>query len=114
MNLTERYKKLIENWICSMKEYVAEPFDRRELAYYGTGTDVWGIQTHMKGFSAHAVAAAAPDLDEARCGYTRDELIELSLKMLRFTLESHKTGSYHCTDGEDVKWGHHWLAALAI
>lgn len=114
MNLTERYKKLIENWICSMKEYVAEPFDRRELAYYGTGTDVWGIQTHMKGFSAHAVAAAAPDLDEARCGYTRGELIELSLKMLRFTLESHKTGSYHCTDGEDVKWGHHWLAALAI
>ena len=44
MNLTERYKKLIENWICSMKEYVAEPFDRRELAYYGTGTDVWAYR----------------------------------------------------------------------
>ena len=114
MNLTERYKILLENWICSMKGYVAEPFDREGLAYYGTGTDVWGIQTHMKGFSAFAVAAADPDIDEKRCGYTHDELVDTALKMLRFTLESHKTGSYHCTDGEEVKWGHHWLAALAI
>jgi hypothetical protein len=114
MNITTRYKILIENWIRAMKPYVAEPFDRRDLAYFGTGTDIWGIQTHMKGFAAFAVAAGDPDTDFERCGYTRSELVEVALKMLRFTLESHKTGSYHCTEGEGVKWGHHWLAALAI
>ncbi|MCI8387427.1 MAG: hypothetical protein HFE63_03040 [Clostridiales bacterium] len=114
MEIIDRYKQLIEGWIYSAKDYVAEPFDRRDLAYYGTGTNAWGIQTHMKGFSAFAVAAGDLATDYERCGYTHNALVELSLKMLRFTLESHVTGSYHCTDGDKVKWGHHWLAALAI
>ena len=111
MKTTERYEKLLLNWIENAREWVAEPFDNHELAYYGTGTNVWGIQTHMKGFSAFATACEL-DLPEGFC-YTKPELIELSLKMLRFTLESHVTGSYHCTDAEDVHWGHHWLATLA-
>lgn len=111
MNVTERYEKLLLNWIDNAKAWVAEPFDNHNLAYYGTGTNVWGIQTHMKGFSAFA-AACELDLPEGFC-YTKPELIELSLKMLRFTLESHVTGSYHCTDAENVHWGHHWLATLA-
>ena len=111
MNVTERYEKLLLGWIENAKAWVAEPFDNHDLAYYGTGTNVWGIQTHMKGFSAFATACEL-DLPEGFC-YTKPELIELSLKMLRFTLESHVTGSYHCTDAEDVHWGHHWLATLA-
>ncbi len=105
MNLTNRYGNVIKKWLTSARDYVASPIDRPDLAYYGTGTNVWGIQTHMKGFSAFAVAAA-----DSR----EPAEIELALKMLRFTLESYIDGSYHCTDGEDVKWGHHWLCSLAI
>lgn len=111
MSVTKRYEKLLLDWIENAKAWVAEPFDRRDLAYYGTGTNVWGIQTHMKGFSAFATACEL-ELPEGFC-YTKAELIETSLKMLRFTLESHMTGSYHCTDSEEEHWGHHWLASLA-
>jgi len=110
-----RYRTLLENWIASQKEHIASPTDRPELAYYGTGTNVWGIQTHMKGFAAIAVAATDPEIDPQKCGgYTRETLIETALKLFRFTMESHHTGSYHCTEGEAVKWGHHWLCSLAI
>lgn len=111
MSVEKRYEKLLLNWIENAKEWIAEPYDRKDLAYYGTGTNIWGIQTHMKGFSAFATACEL-ELPDGYC-YTKEELIETSLKMLRFTLESHITGSYHCTDGEDVHWGHHWLATLA-
>ncbi len=105
MDLIRRYENIIQSWLISAREYVASPYDRPDLAYYGTGTNHWGIQTHMKGFSAFAVAAA-----DSR----KPEDIELALKMLRFTLESYIGGSYHCTEGEQVQWGHHWLAALAV
>lgn len=111
MSVTKRYEKLLLDWIENAKAWVAEPFDNHDLAYYGTGTNVWGIQTHMKGFSAFATACEL-ELPEGFC-YTKAELIETSLKMLRFTLESHMTGSYHCTDSEEEHWGHHWLASLA-
>lgn len=111
--MINRYRTLLKNWIRSQKSYIGSPADRPDLAFYGTGTDRWGIQTHMKGFSAFAVVAADNDACHEDCGYTQSELIELSLKMLRFTLESHITGSYHCMDGEGAHWGHHWLAALA-
>ena len=110
MNLTERYQKLLMQWIPSARAWIVEPEDRKDLAYYGTGTDIWGIQTHMKAFSAFAaLAGSLPESDSRSV-----EIREYALKMLRFTLESHKTGSYHCTDGTDVRWGHHWLATLGI
>ncbi len=105
MDVVQRYKNIITNWLVSARAYVASPADRPDLAFYGTGTNHWGIQTHMKGFSAFAVAAA-----DSRSPAD----IDLALKMLRFTLESYWGGSYHCTDGEGVQWGHHWLAALAV
>ncbi len=105
MEYTQRYEKLIRNWLTSTHDYVASPSDRPDLAFYGTGTDTWGIQTHMKGFSAFAVAAY----------FSRDpKEIELALKMLRFTLNTYVGESYHCMEGDDVQWGHQWLAALAI
>ena len=112
--MTEQYRRLLENWVRSQKPYLGTPSDRPDLMFYGTGTHKWGIQTHMKGFSAYAVLAADPDTDETRCGMTRAELLDTALKLLRFTLESNVTGSYHCMDGEGVNWGRHWLASLAI
>ncbi len=102
---TSKYEKIIRSWILSASDCVYVPRDRPDLAFYGTGTDTWGMQTHMKGFSAFAVAAR----------FSRDpKEIELALKMLRFTLETYKGGSYHCMEGDNVQWGHQWLAALAI
>lgn len=108
------YRKLLERWIPSAMEYVFTPDDRPDLAYYGTGTNVWGIQTHMKGFAAFAVLASDPDTDETVCGVSRSKLGEMAVAMLRFTLQSHIEGNYHCMDSETEKWGHHWLAALAL
>lgn len=113
MNL-RRYQKILENWLSSAIHDVYSPDERPDLAFYGTGTDVWGIQTHMKGFSAFAVAAADPDISTESIGYSEEAFFALVLKMFRFTMESHITGSYHCTDGDGVRWGGHWLAALAI
>jgi len=113
MNL-RRYQKILENWLSSAIHDVYSPDERLDLAFYGTGTDVWGIQTHMKGFSAFAIAAADPDISTESIGYSEEAFFALVLKMFRFTMESHITGSYHCMDGEGVRWGGHWLAALAI
>ncbi len=112
--MLRRYQNILQNWLTSAIKDVFSPDERPDLAFYGTGTDVWGIQTHMKGFSAFAVAAADPDVCTDEIGYTKEEFRALVLKMFRFTMESHKTGSYHCMDGDSVKWGAHWLAALAI
>ena len=32
--------------------------------------------------------------------------------MLRFSLESHIAGSFHCTDG--TRWGHTWISSLGV
>lgn len=82
--------------------------------YYGTGTDTWGIQTHQKGFAAFAVLASLPNVDEKAAGMTRAELKDAALAMLRFTLASHKSGDYHCMEGETVRWGHTWLTPLGV
>lgn len=34
--------------------------------------------------------------------------------MLRYSLESHITGSYHASDADDFKWGHTWISALGL
>ena len=112
--MLKRYQNILEYWLSSAIHDVYSPDERSDLAFYGTGTDVWGIQTHMKGFSAFAVAAADPDISTESIGYSEAAFYELVLKMFRFTMESHITGSYHCMDGEGVRWGGHWLAALAI
>jgi len=41
-----------------------------------------------------------------------EELLEISLKMLRFSLESHIEGNYACLDG--TKWGHTWISSLGL
>jgi len=76
---------------------------RNDLECYGSGFTSWGIQTNLKAFAAFAVLAEAPDLDASRTGVSRDELRRHALAMLRFALETHSQGSFHCTDG--TKWG---------
>ncbi|NLD87959.1 MAG: hypothetical protein GX633_06845 [Clostridiales bacterium] len=37
-----------------------------------------------------------------------------ALSCLRYSYESHKSGSYHLTNGTDCKWGHTWISVLGI
>ncbi|MBQ7921578.1 MAG: hypothetical protein IJ325_03250 [Clostridia bacterium] len=87
---------------------------RPDLAYYGDGTNGWGCQTNQKALAAFAVFAMASDLDENNVGMSRKKLLELSLSMLRYSLESHIVGSYHTTDSDTFHWGHTWISALGI
>lgn len=106
------YVSVLEKWIKSTRDYLYTPPDRPGLLCYGTGYDSWGVQTQQKAFSAFAVLAADPSTDENTAGLSRDELYEYSVRMLRFNLETHKTGSYACFNG--TKWGNSWISVLGI
>lgn len=108
------YIRVLERWVKSAINDIHSVKDRSTLKFYGTGTNGWGVQTHQKGFSALAVLATDPYADSRRMGISKEELLEISIMLLRYNLESHKEGSYHCTDGENVKWGHTWISALGI
>jgi len=45
-------------------------------------------------------------------GFSRDQALDRALRGLRFSLASHHTGDYHCTDG--TCWGRTWISALGI
>ena len=100
---------LKSGWFCKTFLYSSRQAD---LLCYGTGYDSWGVQTQQKAFSAFAVLAADPGTEEKNAGMGRDELLEYAIRMLRFNLESHKTGTYTCTNG--TKWGNTWISVLGI
>ncbi len=107
-----RYLRLLEPWVAHAKRHAYVPPARPDLTCYGSGYDGWGVQTNQKAFAALAVLAADPETDERRTGISRDELLDLALRVLRFSLESHHEGSFHCTDGK--RWGHTWISGLGI
>ena len=43
---------------------------------------------------------------------SHDEMLELALSLLRFTLNGHLAGNGTCADGE--KWGHSWISNLCV
>ena len=106
------YLLLLEPWIKASLPFISSPPERPDLAVYGTGYNTWGVQTQQKAFAAFAVVASDPACDPIRVGMSRQQLIDQALKLLRFNLESHLTGSYPCTDG--TAWGHTWISGLGI
>lgn len=106
------YLKPLLRWLGSAENWVYAPPGRKDLECYGTGYNNWGVQTHQKAFAAYAVASTHPDFEEVSPGLEKDRLLERALKLLRFSLESHRAGSYSCTDG--TRWGHTWISALGI
>ncbi len=104
------YLRLLEKWAKHSLKDIHVPSDRKDLACYGTGYNSWGVQTNQKALAAWAVLATSPDLDEGNAGMERGEILDYALRMLRFSLESHIEGSYHCTDGD--KWGQTWISGL--
>jgi hypothetical protein len=75
---------------------------RPSLGCYGTGYNSWAVQTNQKYLSAMAMLAAKGS----------ERALDRAMAALRFSLDSHKSGDFHCTDG--TKWGHTWISALGI
>lgn len=105
-SIQNEYLDMLRPWAEAMKPYLFTPSDRPDLTYFGDGSGGWGVKTNQKAFAAYAVLAAMPGGEP--------KWLDTALAMLRYSLESHIEGSYHLTNGEDVRWGHTWISVLGI
>ncbi len=109
--LAARYRATLERWLPSARRWLYRLPHDPECLCYGVGYhNHWAIQAHTTAFAAVASLAADPETDATRTGFSRDELLETALAMLRFTLRGHLAGSGACADGQ--RWGHSWISAL--
>lgn len=106
--MIDRCLMLLKNWAAyAERDWYAIP-GRTDLGCYGTGYNSWGVQTNQKYVSAMAVLAAHGDRVGADTAHARQR----ALAALRFSLASHVSGDFHCTDG--TQWGHTWISALGV
>ena len=107
------YTKVLENWVQAASEYFYTPAGQAEIMCYGTGeSHHWAVQTNMNAFAAFAVLATSPELDENVIGMSRKELLDITVKMLRYTLRTHLSGKNFCSNNK--QWGHSWISVLAL
>ena len=107
------YIKILKNWVQATSEYLYTPADNPDIMCYGTGeSHHWAVQTNMNAFAAFAVLATSPTLDESTIGMSRKELLDITLKMLRYTLRTHISGKIFCSNNK--QWGHSWISVLAL
>lgn len=52
------------------------------------------------------------EIDWQSRNLTREKVLEQALGMLRYTLATHVTGDFVCTDGQ--QWGHNWIYVLGV
>jgi len=97
-------------WAAWAERYWWDAPDAPGLGCFGTGYQNWGVQTNQKYLGALAVLAAAQPPDGAP--FSAEQALDRALRALRFSLASHVTGEYHCTDG--TQWGRTWISALGI
>ena len=80
-----------------------------DLWYYGTGEAChWAVQSNFNVAGALAVLATTKEdipIDKAEC-------MDLALKLFRYNLATHKTGSMNCTCGD--QWGGSWITVLGL
>lgn len=111
---SKEFFKHLKNWIVYSQDLLYTMKDRPDLICYGVGSNAggnsWGMQTNQKACAAFLCAATDPSIDWTGSGLTKEEVLRQGLGLLRFTLESHLTGSYHTTGGD--KWGHNWISTL--
>ena len=113
MSLTHLdFLRVLEPWPELANAYWWDDPQRPELGCFGSGYNSWGVQTNQKFLGAYAVLAADPDYDERVAGCSREEILDKSLRALRFSLASHVSGDHHCSDGD--RWGHTWISTLGI
>ncbi len=107
------YLAPLQQWLKPALKSVFAPADNPDLACYGPGNHGhWAQQSNTTAFTAFAVMAADPDYAETEGGISRAALLKLALKMLRFTLRSHKAGGGVTFDGKP--WGRSWISPLCL
>ena len=107
------YAKLLRDWVVFSKKHLYRCPEDPTLVCYGNGIATnWGVQTNFKAFSAFAIAGVLDEIDFSDTGTTKEEVLEESLAMLRYSLRTHLTGDFNGTDGG--RWGHSWIYALGI
>ena len=110
---SNRYVKVLENWVQAASKYFYTPAGNSDIMCYGTGeSHHWAVQTNMNAFAALAVLVTSLDLDEKVIGMSRKELLDITLKMLRYTLRTHLSGEKFCSNNK--QWGHSWISVLAL
>lgn len=111
--LSNQYLLPLQKWVKSLDRSIYFPPDRNDIACCGLGDHGhWSMQTNTTTLASLAILSQSEELDEKITGCSREELLETALKMLRFTLRSHKSGPDTALDGE--KWGCHWISSLCI
>ncbi|MBN1865532.1 MAG: hypothetical protein JW808_11585, partial [Victivallales bacterium] len=112
-NLGDRYLGLLGRWVTSAPGSLYIPDDGSGTGCFGIGDHGhWSMQTNNNAMASLAVLSHAEGLDEKAAGHSREQLLDCALKLLRFTLRSHKAGPGTAYDGE--KWGCNWISALCI
>lgn len=107
------YICLLEDWFATAQKWTHIVQDKRDMAYYGTGGhEHWAIQAQCTAFSAIAIMATAPELNEARVGFNREYLLARAIQMLRYIIYTHKSGLLTCVSGQS--WGHSWISSLGL
>lgn len=107
------YVRLLEKWNATARRWTHPVKGNEGLAYYATGGhEHWAVQAQCTAMAAIATLATSPELDEKRAGETREQLRQRALRMLRYTLHTHQTGTDTCTTGSP--WGYSWISALAL
>ncbi|OYN92670.1 hypothetical protein [Parenemella sanctibonifatiensis] len=95
----------LAGWLESMESYVTiDPADASRC-WYGSGYPGWGIQSQFAYLSAAATLGrygATPEV--------RDHARERALTVLRYALNSHRTGAQVTADGR--RWPSTWISNL--
>lgn len=102
-----------QNYVNMLERFF--PFAKQEIrhiddlhAYYGTGeAGHWSIQSNFNVAGGMAILA-----EQTKDPALAAEARELALKLFRYNLHTHKTGSMKNTCGE--QWGGSWIAVLGL
>jgi len=111
--LHARTLRLLEPWPAAMREFIHDVPGEPDVACFGPGDHGhWAVQTNATAAAALCVLASDPCTDSARTGMSRDEMMSLAQRLVRFCLRSHHAGGGRASDGGS--WGHSWISALAL
>ncbi len=106
----DRCLQQLRNWWPAAERWWHVIPGQPNLGCYGTGYNMWGVQTNQKYLAAMAALGTLP------ADHVSDDLRsaarERALAALRFSLWSHCSGEGACTDG--TQWGHTWISSLGI
>lgn len=103
-------RSMLEQWIPAARMDI---HDGGDVACYSSGdTGNWAVQANLCAFAAFAVLATEEEYEEKRTGISREELREVALKLLRYTLRTHLSGDRDSFTGR--KWGNSWISILGL